>query len=62
MNESMTDHIPSLEINVQPGYADLIFTNPKTGKEDSAFRLNPRELIMTRDLLLKFFPIGSEPE
>jgi hypothetical protein len=57
----MTDHIPSLEINVQPGYADLVFTNPKTKKEDCAFRLNPRELIATRDLLNKFFPAGSEP-
>lgn len=52
----MTDHMPKIEMNVQPGFADVVFVNPKNGKVDTAIRLNPRELIMLRDLLLKHFP------
>lgn len=58
----MTDYIPSIEMNRQGGYADIDFTNPKTGAHETTLRLNPRELIALRDLLLKTFPIGSEPE
>jgi hypothetical protein len=57
----MTDMIPTIKMNVQPGYADIDFTNPKTGACDTTLRLNPRELIALRDLLNKHFPAGSEP-
>ena len=57
----MTDMIPSIKMNVQPGYADIDFTNPKNGVVGTTLRMNPRELIALRDLLLKHFPIGSEP-
>ena len=59
---SMTDYTPTLEINNQDGYADIVFVNPKTQTSETVIRLNPRELIMTRDLLNKHFPIGSEPK
>lgn len=58
----MTDYTPTLEINNQDGYADICFTNPKSGACETTIRLNPRELIATRDLLNKHFPIGSEPK
>lgn len=57
----MTDHTPSIKMNVQPGYADIEWTNPKTGHVVETDRLNPRELIALRDLLNKHFPVGSEP-
>jgi len=57
----MTDYIPTIEMNVQDGYADIVFRNPKIQKEVNTLRLNPRELIALRNLLNKHFPIGSEP-
>ena len=60
--DGMTDYNPTLEINNQDGYVDIVFTNPKTGACDTVIRLNPRELISMRDLLNKHFPKGSEPK
>ena len=57
----MTDYVPTLEINNQDGYADIVFKNPKTGIFETMLRLNPRELISLRDLLNKHFPEGSAP-
>lgn len=56
----MTDHIPTLEMNVQDGYADINWINPKTKSVIDTERLNPRELIALRDLLNKHFPVGGE--
>jgi predicted protein tyrosine phosphatase len=56
----MTDYIPTLEINNQDGYADIVFTNPKSGGSETTLRLNPKELISLRDMLNKRFPIGDE--
>ncbi len=53
----MTDYIPTIEMNVQDGYADIDFTNPENGFCETTLRLNPRELIMLRDLLNKHFPV-----
>jgi hypothetical protein len=58
----MTDYIPSIEMNVQDGYADIDFTNPENGFCETTLRMNPHELIMLRDLLNKHFPVGCEPE
>jgi hypothetical protein len=58
----MTDYVPTIEMNNQAGYADIDFTNPKNGVCETTLRLNPRELIALRDLLLKTFPVGSEPK
>lgn len=57
----MTDMIPTIEMNRQDGYADVDFTNPKNGVCETTLRMNPRELIMLRDLLNKHFPKGCEP-
>lgn len=57
----MTDYIPTIEMNRQDGYADIDFTNPTNGFCETTLRLNPRELIMLRDLLNKHFPNGCEP-
>lgn len=56
----MTDYIPTLEMNRQDGYVDLDFTNPHTGLCETTVRLNPRELIVLRDLLNEKFPVGCE--
>lgn len=53
----MTDYIPTIEMNVQDGYADIDFTNPANGFCETTLRLNPCELIALRDLLNKYFPI-----
>lgn len=58
----MTDHIPEIEMNRQDGYADIDFKNSKTEIIKTTIRLNPRELILLRNLLLKHFPIGCELE
>jgi hypothetical protein len=57
----MTDYIPTIEMNRQSGYADIDFTNPKTGVVETTIRLNPRELISLRDLLTKTFPSSDAP-
>jgi hypothetical protein len=57
----MTDNIPTIYMNRQDGYADIDWTNPKTGHVETD-RLNPRELIMLRDLLLKHFPTDMPVE
>ncbi len=54
----MPDYIPTIEMNNQDGYADIEFTNPRNGVCETMIRLNPRELIMLRDLLNKHFPAG----
>lgn len=58
----MTDYTPTIEMNVQEGYADIIFTNPANGACETMLHLNPRELIMLRDSLNKHFPVGCEPQ
>lgn len=58
----MTDYIPTIEMNVQEGYTDLDFTNPANGFCETTLRLNPREIIMLRDLLNERFPVGCEPQ
>ena len=57
----MTDYVPTIEMNRQDGYADIDFTNPKNGVVGTTLRLNPRELIMLRDLLNEKFPVVCEP-
>jgi len=57
----MTDYTPTLECNNQPGYADILFTNPKNGVCGTTLRLNPCELITLRDLLNKHFPARRKP-
>lgn len=56
----MTDMIPTIEMNRQDGYADIDFTNPKSGAYETTLRLNPRELIALRDLLNKHFPLKQD--